>query len=154
VDAPTFARSPATSSHPRPFGAPRPARPSPLAHLRPQPNRLALSLGLLARSESSATAHRRPSFVLRPASSPCPVCCLGELRLTVSYSGYPLVRSFSPMVGMVPSHRSFCCAAGAPPPSIRSSIAPLPSSKSPRVRTRGEQPAHALNSAVTAFLPM
>jgi hypothetical protein len=53
--------------------------------LHPQSNPLALSLALRARLESSVTAHRRPS------SSPCPVCCLGEFRLVVSYSGHPLV---------------------------------------------------------------
>jgi hypothetical protein len=59
--------------------------------LRPQPNPLALSLALHARPESSATAHRRLSAILQPSSSPRPVCCLGEFRLTVSYSGHPLV---------------------------------------------------------------
>jgi hypothetical protein len=52
------------------------------------------SLSLCARRESSATAHRGPTSVLRPPSSPHLVCCFGELCLTVSYSGHPLVRSF------------------------------------------------------------
>jgi hypothetical protein len=85
VDAPTSARSPATSAHPRP------ARPPPLAPLRPLPNPLALSLALLTRAESSATARRRLLLVLRPPSRSRPVQCYGELRLTVSCSGHPSV---------------------------------------------------------------
>jgi hypothetical protein len=85
VDAPTSARSPATSAHPCP------ARPPPIAHLRPLPDSLALSLTLPTRAGSSATAHRRPLPILRPPSCPRPVQCHGELRLTVSCSGHPLV---------------------------------------------------------------
>jgi hypothetical protein len=59
--------------------------------LRPQPNPPALSLSLRAPPESSTTAHRRLSSVLRPSSSSRPVYCLGEFRLAVSYSGHPLV---------------------------------------------------------------
>jgi hypothetical protein len=91
VDVPTTAWSSTTSARPRPFWAPRPAHPPSPAHLRPQPNPLTLSLALHARPESSATAHRRLSSVLRSSSSPRPVRCLGELRLAVSYSGHPLV---------------------------------------------------------------
>jgi hypothetical protein len=69
----------------------RPARPPPLAHLRHQPNPLALSLALPTRTESSATAHRRPLPVLRSPSRPRPVFCLGEFHLTVSCSGHPSV---------------------------------------------------------------
>jgi hypothetical protein len=91
VDGPTSARSPATTPRPCPFWSPRPARPPFLAHSRPQPNPLALSLALPARTESSATAHRRPLPVLRSPSRPRPVLCLGESRLAVSCSGHPSV---------------------------------------------------------------
>jgi hypothetical protein len=93
-------------------------------NLRPQPNPLALSLALRARPESSATAHRRLSSVLRPSSSPRPVCCLGEFHLAVSYSGHPLVC-------LVCTHRSVCCAAGDPPSSTQGSIAPHRSPSAP-----------------------
>jgi hypothetical protein len=59
--------------------------------LHPHLNPLAHSLALHARPESSTTAHRRLSSVLRPSWSPRPVCRLGKLRLAVSYSGHPLV---------------------------------------------------------------
>jgi hypothetical protein len=52
------------------------------------------SLAMRTRSDSSAAAHRRPPSVLRPSSSPRPICYLGEFRLAVSYSGYPLVCPF------------------------------------------------------------
>jgi hypothetical protein len=51
------------------------------------------------------------------------------------------------------AHRSSSCAVGAPPPSTRGSTAPPLFSKRPRVRTRGEQPSHALNSPSTTPEP-
>jgi hypothetical protein len=68
-----------------------PCSPTFPAHLRPQSNPLTPSLALRARLESSTTAHRRLTSVLRPSSSPRPVCCLGEFRLAVNYSGHLLV---------------------------------------------------------------
>jgi hypothetical protein len=59
--------------------------------LRPQPNPIALSLALPARTESSATAHCRSLPVLRSPSRPRPVLCLGEFRLAISCSGHPSV---------------------------------------------------------------
>jgi hypothetical protein len=50
-----------------------PARPPPLSHLRPMPSSLALSLALPARTESSATARRRPPPVPWLPLRPCPV---------------------------------------------------------------------------------
>jgi hypothetical protein len=91
VDAPTSARSPATSPRPCPYRAPRPARPPLLAHLCPLPNPLALSLALPTRVESSVTAHRRLLPVLRSPSCLCPVPCHGEFRLAVSCSRHPSV---------------------------------------------------------------
>jgi hypothetical protein len=85
VDAPTSARSPATSAHPRP------ARPPPLAHLRFLPDSLTLSLALPTCAGSSATARRRLLPVLWPPSRPRLVQCHGEFRLTVSCSGHPSV---------------------------------------------------------------
>jgi hypothetical protein len=96
VDAPTTMLSPATSKPPRPFSPPRPARPPSLSHLRPLPSSLALSLALSTRTESSATACRRPSPVPWPPLRPCPVQCHGELRLAVSYSGQPSVCPLPP----------------------------------------------------------
>jgi hypothetical protein len=90
VDAPTTTRSSATSE------PPRPARPSPLSHLGHLPSSLALSLALPARTESSATARRRPPLVPWPPLRPCPVQCHGELRLAVSYSGHPSVCPLPP----------------------------------------------------------
>jgi hypothetical protein len=46
----------------------------------------------------------------------------------------------------VHAHQSSSCAVGAPPSSTRGSTAPLPFSKRPRVRTRGEHPSHAVIS--------
>jgi hypothetical protein len=96
VDAPTTTRSPATFEPPRPFWPPRPARPPPLSHLRPLPSSLTLSLAPPARTESSATARRRPSLVLWPSLCPCPIQCHGELCLAVSYSGHPSVCPLPP----------------------------------------------------------
>jgi hypothetical protein len=90
VDAPTSARSSATSVRPRP------ARPPLLSHFRPLPNSLALSLALPMRAGSSATTHRRPLSVSWPPSRLCPVQCHGEFRLTVSCSGHPSVCPFLP----------------------------------------------------------
>jgi hypothetical protein len=106
VDAPTTARSPATSS------PPRPARPPPLSHLRPLPSSLALSLALPARTESSATARRRPSPVQWSPLRPCPVQCHGELRLAVSYSGHPSVCPLPLCLVRSALTGAFSCAAG------------------------------------------
>jgi hypothetical protein len=46
----------------------------------------------------------------------------------------------------VHAHRRSSCVVGAPPPSTRGSTVAPPFSKRPGVRTRGEQPSHALNS--------
>jgi hypothetical protein len=81
---------------PAPLLSPCPARPPLLSHLRPLPNSLALSLALPRRTGSSTTARRRPLPVPWPPLRPCPVQRHGELRLTVSCSGHPLVCPFLP----------------------------------------------------------
>jgi hypothetical protein len=98
--------------------------------LRPLPNSLALSLTLLTRAESSATACRRPLPVPWPPSRPCPVQRHGELRLTFSCSGHPSVCPFLP-----------CCVWSAltgaflaqPEPRRRRLEAPLHPCHSPNV---------------------
>jgi hypothetical protein len=127
VEAPTTARSPATSEPPRPFWAPHPTRPSPLSHLRPLPNSLALSLAPLARTESSATARRRPPLVPWPQLRPCPVQCHGELHLAVSYAGHPSVCPLAP-----------CCA--------RSTLTGAVLAQSEPRRRRPEAPPHPRRS--------
>jgi hypothetical protein len=94
MDAPTTARFPAMTLRSRPFRALRPARPPPLAHLRPLPDSLALSLALPTCAGSSATTRRRSLPVLRPPSRLRPVKCHGQLRLSVSCSGHPSVCPF------------------------------------------------------------
>jgi hypothetical protein len=109
-----------------PLLSPAPHLPTFPRSLAPQPNPLALSLALCARQERSATAHRRLSSVLRPSSSPCPVFCLSEFQLAVSYSGPErFLRSRSPAAVDPRLHRT------------------LPFSKRPGVRTQGEHPSHA-----------
>jgi hypothetical protein len=76
---------------PTPLLSSRPARPPLLSHLRPLPISLALSLTLLTRTGSSATARWWPLPVPWPPSRLCPVQCHGELHLTVSCSGHPSV---------------------------------------------------------------
>jgi hypothetical protein len=90
-----------------------------------------LSLALRARPESSATTHRRPPSVLRPPSSPRPVRCLGELRLTVSYSGHPLVCSFPLWFARSPLTGAFV-AQPSPAAVDLKLLAPPPSSEPPR----------------------
>jgi hypothetical protein len=91
VDAPTSAHSPATSSRPTPLLSPVPCSPTSPRSFAPSADPLALSLALRARPENSATAHHWSLSVLRSPSHPCPVLCLGEFRLTVSYKGHPSV---------------------------------------------------------------
>jgi hypothetical protein len=68
---------------------------TPLAHLPPLTctlsRTLSPSLSLYAcdqRAPPPPTVDYRPFW---PSSSPRPVCCLGEFRLAISYSGHPLV---------------------------------------------------------------
>jgi hypothetical protein len=74
---------------------PTPCSPTPPAHLRPQLSSLAPSPALRAQPGHSAAVHRSPPPVPRPLLSPCCVCCLGEIGLTVSNSRHPLVRLLS-----------------------------------------------------------
>ena len=53
---------------------------------------------------------------------------------------------FPSLVYPVRAHRSVSCAARAPQPSTRGSIAPPPFSKRPGVRTQGDHPSHAFIS--------
>jgi hypothetical protein len=79
---------------PAPLLSPHPARPPSLAHLRPLPNPLALSLALPTHAGSFATARRRSLPVMRPPSRSRPIQCHGELRLAASCSGHPSVCPF------------------------------------------------------------
>jgi hypothetical protein len=91
--------------------------------LRPLPSSLALSLALSARTESPATAHHRPSSVLRPPSRPRPIQCHGELRLTVSCSGHPSVCPFPPWFSRPAlTITGVILTAGALPPSFIASL--------------------------------
>jgi hypothetical protein len=64
--------------------------------LRPLPSSLALSLALATRTRSSATVRRHPPPIPWPPLRSCPIQCHGELRLTVSCSGHPLVCPLPP----------------------------------------------------------
>jgi hypothetical protein len=82
-----------------------------------------LSLSLPARTESSATAHRRPPPVPWPPLRPCH----GELRLAVSYSGHPSVCPLHP-----------CCA--------RSTLTGVVLAQSEPRHRRPEAPPHPHHS--------
>jgi hypothetical protein len=88
VDAPTTARSPDTS--------PRPARPLPPSHLRPQPNPLAPSLTLRTRLDKLCRRSPKTAAVLRPPLSPCRVRGPGKHRRITRNLGHPSVCLFPP----------------------------------------------------------
>jgi hypothetical protein len=77
---------------PAPLLSPVPCSPtSPLSFEPSTQHSRPVSLALPTRAGSHATARRRPLPVPWLPSLPCPVQCHGELLLTVSCSGHPLV---------------------------------------------------------------
>jgi hypothetical protein len=80
-------RAPAPLLSPAPYSptSPRPFTPSAI-----------LARPLSRSAHACREPHHRPPPVLRPPSRSRPVQCHGELRLTVSCSGHPLVCSFPP----------------------------------------------------------
>jgi hypothetical protein len=83
----TSTQSLATSARPRPFRAR-----TLLAHFPLLICALSRALLPCAHLGTSAAAHRSPSFVLRPPSSPRRARCLGEFCLAMSNSGHPSIR--------------------------------------------------------------
>ena len=78
-------------------------------------------------------------------------CARAPFSATVSFALPSATRdtlrcALSLLLRLVHAHQSSSCAVGAPPSSTRGSTAPLPFSKRPRVRTRGEHPSHAVIS--------
>jgi hypothetical protein len=143
VDAPTTARSPATFE---PLLTPAPCSPTfplpfaPSAQLPRPLSRSARANQELRHRPLTSTACSVAVVALVPR--PVPRCASPCRQLLGTPFGVPspsLLRS-------VHAHRSSSCTVGAPPPSTRGSTAPPPFSKRPGVRTRGEQPSHALNS--------
>jgi hypothetical protein len=128
VDAPTSTHSLATSPRPRPFLSPVPFSPTSLAHLRPKPNPVALSLALPARPEPR---HRSPpvrrSFYGR-RGTPRRVCCLGKLRPITRPLEHPSVRPNPSSLSGTRSTEFFLCsrssATAAPSRPCATAVAP------------------------------
>jgi hypothetical protein len=151
VDAPTTARSPATSVRPRPFWAPRPARPLP-SLICVVCQTLSPSLSLCPREQRAPPP---------PADDHCMFCGRRRARApssaTVSSALLSAARdtlrcALSLPAASGPRSSEQFCAAGAPPPSTRGSTTPSPSSTRSGVRTQGEQPTRALNLVIPALL--
>jgi hypothetical protein len=88
------------------------------------PSSLTLSLALPARTESSATAGRRPQPVLWPLSRPCLVQCHGELRLTVRCSRHPSVCPLPPCCVRSALTGAFFLRSWSPPRRVLRSLVP------------------------------
>jgi hypothetical protein len=130
---------------------------APLAHFPPLTcaliRNLSPPLSLCAHDQVAPpplTEDRRPFYDRRRArgpsvasvSSASPSATRDTLRFAFSLPGFPGPRT--------PKH---FLRSRSPPSSTRGSTAPPPSLKRSGVRTRGEQPSRALNSAVIALLP-